>query len=96
MLRGTLADCSPHVVLADRSLATRVGGAGVKVTVGVRVSGVIRTTLADGVTVKARYYNQLLNTDGGSNLPAAVQSALIPQGLVEQGSSRHSENGSPM
>ena len=60
MLRGTLADCSPHVVLADRSLATRVGGAGVKVTVGVRVSGVIRTTLADGVTVKARYYNQLL------------------------------------
>ena len=59
MLRGTLADCSPHVVLADRSLATRVGGAGIKVTVGVRVSGVIRTTLADGVTVKARYYNLL-------------------------------------
>ena len=30
------------------------------------------------------------------NLPEEVQSALVPQGLVEQGSSLHSEKGSPM
>ena len=51
MLRGTLADCSPHVVLADRSLATRVGGAGVKVTVGVRVSLQSRRTSAGSLVV---------------------------------------------
>ena len=95
MLRGTLADCSPHVVLADRSLATRVGGAGVKVTVGVRVSGVVGSTLADGVTTGGDIVENIENISSGSNLPEAVQSALTPQGLVEQGSSRHSVKGSP-
>ena len=50
MRGGTFADSSSPVVLTEGSLTTGVAGAGVEVTVGVRVSGVIRTTLADGVT----------------------------------------------
>ena len=46
----TFADSSPPVVLTEGSLTTGVAGAGVEVAVGVGVSGVVRSTLADGVT----------------------------------------------
>ena len=46
----TFTDSSTPVVLTESSLATRVTGAGVEVTVGVGVSGVVWSTLADGVT----------------------------------------------
>ena len=50
MRGGAFADSSSPVVLTEGSLATGVAGAGVEVTVGVRVSGVVWSTLADGVT----------------------------------------------
>ena len=50
-VRGwTFADSSSPVVLTEGSLTTGVAGAGVEVAVGVGVSGVVRSTLADGVT----------------------------------------------
>ena len=94
--RGTLADSSSAVVLTDGLLTTGIAGAGVEVTVGVGVSGVVWSTLADGVTTGGDIAVNIRNiSSNGSNLPEAVQSALTPQGLVEQGSSLHSEKGSP-
>ena len=49
MFRRTLTDRRPPVVLAEGALATRVAGARVKVAVGVRVAGVVRTTFANGI-----------------------------------------------
>ena len=92
---GTFTHSSSPVVLTEGSLTTGVTGAGVKVTVGVRVSGVVGSTLADGVTTGGDIGENIKNISSGSNLPEAVQSALTPQGLVEQGSSRHSVKGSP-
>ena len=52
-VRGrTFADSSSPVVLTEGSLTTGVAGAGVEVTVGVGVSGVVWSTLADGVTTR--------------------------------------------
>ena len=95
MRGGTFTHSSSSVVLTEGSLTTGVAGAGVKVTVGVRVSGVVWSTLADGVTTGGDIALNIKNISSDSNLPEAVQSALTPQGLVEQGSSLHSENGSP-
>ena len=49
MFWRTLTDRRPPIVLAEGSLATRVAGARVKVAVGVRVSSVVGTTLANSV-----------------------------------------------
>ena len=95
MRGGTFTHSSSSVVLTEGSLTAGVAGAGVKVTVGVRISGVVWSTLADGVTTRGDIEENLKNFSSGSNLPEAVQSALTPQGLVEQGSSLHSEKGSP-
>ena len=95
MRGGTFTHSSSSVVLTEGSLTTGVAGAGVKVTVGVGVSGVVWSTLADGVTTGGDIALNIKNISSDSNLPEAVQSALTPQGLVEQGSSLHSENGSP-
>ena len=95
MRGGTFTHSSSSVVLTEGSLTTGVAGAGVEVTVGVRISGVVWSTLADGVTTRGDIEENLKNISSSSNLPEAVQSALTPQGLVEQGSSLHSEKGSP-
>ena len=44
----TLADGSTTIVLTDGSLSARTAGARIKYTVGVWVSGVSRSTLANG------------------------------------------------
>ena len=95
MRGGTFTHSSSSVVLTEGSLTTGVAGAGVEVAVGVGVSGVVRSTLADGVTTGGDIALNIKNISSDSNLPEAVQSALTPQGLVEQGSSLHSVKGSP-
>ena len=57
MFRRTLTDSRPPVVLAEGALATRVAGARVKVAVGVRVSSVVGTTLANSVAENITSHN---------------------------------------
>ena len=87
-----------RVLIGPAHLAARAAGARVEVAVGVGVARVVRSALAHRVA--ETFISSCVFLTGKKifatvHLPEAVQSALTPQGLVEQGSSRHSLNGSP-
>ena len=95
MLWGAFANSGPAIIFTDSSLATRAAGAWVKAAVCVRVTCVAWLAFAYScprIRTMVSKYQVIMS----SNLPEDVQSAFVPQGLVEQGSKRHSENGSPM
>ena len=84
-----------RVVIGPAHLAARAAGARVEVAVGVGVARVVRPALAHRVAETCMCVSNWQKIFAAVHLPDAVQSALTPQGLVEQGSSRHSLNGSP-
>ena len=93
MLRRTLAHCSPTIVLTESSLATRVAGAGVKVTVGVGVSSVVWSALAHSIATGGGAVSidttgvggARLQTTGGEWISNIVWSTLAHSSLTTVG-----------